>query len=288
MKIKNMLCLIASTLAGISCTAQGNFETMNNEQFKKAIGKVDEVQLVDVRTPSEYEAGHINNAILLDCKADSFVSRATAVLPKTKTVAVYCRSGRRSAMAANLLTEAGYKVINLDGGILGWEGAGNEVVTHDMQVPDSNGYVVYEGQPYPDFTVTTTDGRTVRMRDLRGKVVMLQFTASWCSVCRREMPHIESDIWQRHRTDSNFVLIGIDRDEPLEKVVKFAEQTGVTYPLALDPSAAVYSKFALKDSGITRNVLVNRDGTIIFRTRLYKEDEFKRLVSRIDEELAKH
>lgn len=96
------------------------------------------------------------------------------------------------------------------------------------------------------------------------------------------MPFIERDIWQRHKDNPNFVLIGIDRDEPLEKVVNFAKQTGVTYPLGLDPGANIYAKYALRQSGITRNILIDKDGTIIKRTRLYKEDEFKSLVQSID------
>ena len=111
---------------------------------------------------------------------------------------------------------------------------------------------------------------------------MIQFTASWCGVCRKEMPFIERDIWQRHKDNPNFVLIGIDRDEPLEKVVNFAKQTGVTYPLGLDPGANIYAKYALRKSGITRNILIDKDGTIIKRTRLYKEDEFSSLVETID------
>ena len=152
---------------------------------------------------------------------------------------------------------------------------------------DSNGYVVFDGDTAPDFQVTLTDGSSVRLSDLRGKVVMLQFTASWCGVCRKEMPFIERDIWQRHKDNPDFYLIGIDRDEPLDKVKGLAEATGVTYPLGLDPGAEIYSKYALKESGITRNVLIDRNGIIIQRTRLYKPDEFQSLVNRIDAELAK-
>lgn len=150
---------------------------------------------------------------------------------------------------------------------------------------DSNGYIVFDGDKAPDFTLTLIDGNQLKLSDLRGKLVMIQFTASWCGVCRKEMPFIERDIWQRHKNDSNFVLIGIDRDEPLEKVVNFAKQTGVTYPLGLDPGANIYAKYALRKSGITRNILIDKDGTIIKRTRLYKEDEFNSLVQSIDKYL---
>ncbi|MCO6025785.1 TlpA family protein disulfide reductase [Prevotella cerevisiae] len=151
---------------------------------------------------------------------------------------------------------------------------------------DSTGYIVYDGDQAPDFTVKLTNGKRVKLSDLKGKVVLLQFTASWCSVCRREMPHLEKDIWQKHKNDPNFVFIGIDRDEPLAKVVSFAKQTGITYPLGLDPGAAIYSKYALKDSGITRNVLIDRTGKIVKRTRLYNEKEFASLVNEIDRILS--
>ena len=62
-------------------------------------------------------------------------------------------------------------------------------------VADSTGYIVKVGEMAPDFTVKLTDGKSITLSELRGKVVMLQFTASWCGVCRKEMPFIEKDIW---------------------------------------------------------------------------------------------
>ncbi len=152
---------------------------------------------------------------------------------------------------------------------------------------DETGYLVRVGEMAPDFIVTLASGEQVRLSDLRGKVVMLQFTASWCGVCRKEMPFIESDIWQKHKDDADFFLMGIDRDEPLETVNKFSESVGITYPLALDPGANVYVRYALKQSGITRNVLIDREGKIVKLTRLYNEEEFSSLVQMINEMLAK-
>ena len=128
-----------------------------------------------------------------------------------------------------------------------------------------------------------TDGTKVRLSDLRGKVVMLQFTASWCGVCRKEMPFIEKDIWQKHKGNASFALFGIDRDEPLERVKAFAVQTGITYPLGLDPGADIFAKYAERNAGITRNVLVGKDGKIVMMTRLYNEGEFASLCKKIDE-----
>lgn len=148
---------------------------------------------------------------------------------------------------------------------------------------DSTGYIVKVGQTAPDFTVTLTDGKTVKLSDFRGKVVMLQFTASWCGVCRKEMPFIEKDIWQKHKSDPDFTLMGIDRDEPLNKVIAFGKSTGVTYPLGLDPGADIFAKYALRQAGITRNVLIDKEGRIVMLTRLYNPEEFSSLVRKIDE-----
>ena len=154
-----------------------------------------------------------------------------------------------------------------------------------VEKADSNGYIVFDGDQAPDFTVILTDGKQVKLSELKGKLVMLQFTASWCGVCRREMPFIERDIWQKHKDDPNFILIGIDRDEPLEKVLRFAATTGISYPLGLDPGANIYAKYALRHSGITRNVLIDKDGRIIKRTRLFHQAEFKSLTEAIDQYL---
>ena len=151
---------------------------------------------------------------------------------------------------------------------------------------DSTGLIVRVGDTAPDFTVNLTDGTQVKLSSLRGKVVMLQFTASWCGVCRKEMPHIESQIWQRHKDNSQFALLGIDRDEPLATVNQFVKKTGVTYPMALDPGADVFALYAEREAGITRNILIDRDGRIVKTTRLYNETEFSSLVEAIDKLLG--
>ena len=161
-----------------------------------------------------------------------------------------------------------------------------EVASEALTVEaDSTGYIVRVGETAPDFTITLTDGKQVSLSSLRGKVVMLQFTASWCGVCRKEMPFIEKDIWLKHKDNTDFALIGIDRDEPLDKVLAFAKSTGVTYPLGLDPGADIFAKYALRESGITRNVLVDKEGRIVKLTRLYNEEEFASLVQMINEML---
>jgi peroxiredoxin len=149
----------------------------------------------------------------------------------------------------------------------------------------ANGYLVKTGDMAPDFTVKESDGKTYKLSDLKGKVVMLQFTASWCSVCRTEMPFIENEVWLPKKSEG-LVVIGIDRDEPLDKVKRFKKDIAVTYPLALDPGADIFGLYASKDAGVTRNVIIDRKGKIIFLTRLYEREEFDRMKKVIFTELA--
>lgn len=150
------------------------------------------------------------------------------------------------------------------------------------QETDNYQYKVKVGDQAPDFTMELPSGEKVKLSSLRGKVVMLQFTASWCGVCIKEMPFIEKDIWQKHKSNPNFALYGVDRDEPAETVIKFAEKTGVTYPIGLDPKGGIFQLFAEERAGITRNVIIGKDGQIVMLTRLFKEDEFKEMVDLID------
>ncbi len=170
---------------------------------------------------------------------------------------------------------------------LQWQSCGNATIKALQKAKaaelakNDKGYHVQIGEQVPDFEMTLADGSKTSMTELRGKVVVLQFTASWCVVCRKEMPHIEKEIWQAHQ-DKGIVVIGVDRDEPLEVVEKFAEQMEITYPLALDPNADIFGLFASKKAGVTRNIVVDKKGKIAFLTRLYNEQEFAEMKTVIE------
>ena len=147
--------------------------------------------------------------------------------------------------------------------------------------PDERGYIVKVGDESPDFKMQLIDGKTITKKDLIGKVAVLQFTASWCSVCRKEMPHLEKDVWQKFKA-KDFILIGVDRDEPLDIVQEFAKEIKVTYPMALDPGADIFALFAAREAGVTRNIVIDQTGKIVFLTRLFEEKEFKAMITKID------
>lgn len=147
---------------------------------------------------------------------------------------------------------------------------------------DNRQFKVKEGEVAPDFEMEMPDGSSVKLSDLRGKVVMLQFTASWCGVCRKEMPYIEKEIWQKHKDNPEFALFGIAREEPAEKVDLMRNATKVTYPIGLDMDASIFCTYAECKAGITRNIIIDRDGKIVMLTRLFEMEEFNKMVSVID------
>lgn len=164
--------------------------------------------------------------------------------------------------------------------------AAEQASTQDTIVYEHE-YLVKVGDMAPDFTLKYTNGNEFTLSALRGKVVMLQFTASWCGICRGEMPHIESRIWQPHKDNADFVLVGVDREEPREVVEEYTAKIGTTYPMLLDEKGDVFASYALRKSGITRNVLIDRDGRIVKLTRRFVEPEFNDLVATIDSLLSK-
>ena len=146
---------------------------------------------------------------------------------------------------------------------------------------DSRGYIVSVGEDMPEFDLTGLDGTRYTNATLAGKTVVLQFTASWCSVCRQEMPELEAQVHQAFK-DREFVLIGVDYDEPAEKVAAFADQMRITYPIAPDPEGRTFHLIAAPKSGVTRNVVIDPQGTIQYLTRLYDPEEFSQMIAVID------
>ena len=157
----------------------------------------------------------------------------------------------------------------------------------DSTKADDRGYIVKVGDMVPEFDLHLLDGTKLPISSLKGKVVMLQFTASWCGVCRKEMPFIEKDIWLKHKDNPDFALYGIDLKEDAETTKKFSELIPVTYPLTVDLEGKTFELFCQKGAGVTRNIILDRTGKIIMLTRLFDEAEFNSMVDLINKELEK-
>ena len=124
---KLLTCLLAVLGLNTAC-GQGNFENTDVQGFAELVADTN-VIVLDVRTAAEFAEGHLERAINIDYHQSDFVERAKATLPLDKKIAVYCRSGRRSAGAAGILGKDGYKLVNLKGGIIAWKEANMPVIT---------------------------------------------------------------------------------------------------------------------------------------------------------------
>lgn len=144
--------------------------------------------------------------------------------------------------------------------------------------------LVKVGQTAPEFQVTTLDGKTFDLKDAKGKVILVNFFATWCGPCMAEMPHLQEEIWKPFK-DKNFTMVAIDREEKEDVVKAFQKKKSYEFPIACDTNRAVYAKFASKF--IPRNFLINAEGKVVYLSTGYNEAEFKKLIAAIDQEVAK-
>ena len=148
---------------------------------------------------------------------------------------------------------------------------------------ENRGYIVNIGDKSPEFSLNEKKF----LEQNKGKVIMLQFTASWCSVCIREMPYIENEIWLEHKENEDFVLIALAKDTeqyPQEKkeISQMIEKTAITYPVYRDENSKIFNLFAENKAGVTRNVIIDKKGNIAFLTRLFERNEFNKMKNKIN------
>jgi peroxiredoxin len=147
--------------------------------------------------------------------------------------------------------------------------------------PDTTTYI-FEGDPAPNFTATTLDGKEISIEKLKGKVILINYFATWCGPCLFEMPYLESEIYKKIDNE-DFVLICVGREHTAEELVKFKEEKGFDLPMAPDPKREIYSKFA--KMMIPRNFVIDRDGKVIYQSIGYEKEEFNKMIIIIKDEL---
>jgi peroxiredoxin len=119
----------------------------------------------------------------------------------------------------------------------------------------------------PDFTLRTPDGRNLRLQELRGQVVMVNFWASWCAPCRVEMPHLNK-LSDKYRS-SGFTLLGVNVDDDPKNATSAAAKFGIRFPVLLDLEKQVVKLYAVASMPTT--VLIDRDGRVRYVHRGYRE-----------------
>ena len=129
--------------------------------------------------------------------------------------------------------------------------------------------LVKVGQVAPDFSVEMLDGRTIKLSELRGKVVMLCFWATWCPPCRQEMAHLQEGVLD-HFAGKDLVVLPISRGEKREVVEKFIADNGYTFGVGLDPERAIYDQYA--SNFVPRTFIINKAGRVVYRVAGYDEE----------------
>ena len=190
MKFRHLfLLLITITISSCKGQPSKNIESVTPVAFAKKISETPKAQILDVRTPEEFASEHIDNAENVNWLGDNF-SEGTAKFDKYKPIFVYCKSGARSAKAAEKLQELGFKTIyQLEGGLLKWNAAGMSKPTDKI--------IGMSRKQYEELLNTD-------------KKVLIDINAKWCAPCKLMAPYL--DKMQKEMADK-VVIVRLDADE---------------------------------------------------------------------------
>ncbi|MCG8580775.1 MAG: TlpA family protein disulfide reductase [Bacteroidales bacterium] len=142
--------------------------------------------------------------------------------------------------------------------------------------------VVKVGDVAPEFTVITPDGN-VSTADLKGKVVLINFFATWCPPCVKELPVLEKEVWKPFKDNDDFVLLVIGREHTPEELKKFASDKGLDLPFCPDEGREIFSQFARQS--IPRNYIINKGGKIVYASKGYSHKEFEHMIDVLKRQL---
>ncbi|WP_448702917.1 TlpA family protein disulfide reductase [Mucilaginibacter sp. AW1-3] len=152
------------------------------------------------------------------------------------------------------------------------------------QVPDAT-TLTKVGGACPSFSFETDKGKTVNIADYRGKIVLINFFATWCPPCREELPRVQKDIWEKYKDNAKFALFVFGREEGWDKVLTFKQTNNYTFLMLPDEGRKIFSLFATQY--IPRTLLLDEKGNILFQSVGYDPKEFDGLLNLLKDRLNK-
>lgn len=206
MKCKFCACLFSLALFVVSCAQQKSENTtISAQSFQNAIQQPS-AQILDVRTATEFQGGHIKNALQANWNDQKEFESRTQHLDKNKTVYIYCQAGGRSAAAQSNLIEKGYKVVNLEGGMSNWKMNG-------LPVEGSNNTVQMKVEDF-DHVIEAN------------KLVLVDIGATWCPPCRKMLPVIDK---VKSQFANKLYFLGVDGGVDLDVMKHLQFETLPTF-----------------------------------------------------------
>lgn len=143
---------------------------------------------------------------------------------------------------------------------------------------------VKEGRKAPDFTITMENGVKKSLSDLEGKVVWINFFATWCPPCRKELPHLQEAVYDEFKNRDDFKVLVIGREHTWEEINKFKADHDYRLPFYPDPEREIFSKYAKQN--IPRNFVIDRNGKIAVSSTGYNKEDFEEIISKVENLLS--
>src|SRR5205823_853728 len=140
------------------------------------------------------------------------------------------------------------------------------------------------GQQAPEINWVTLDGQKCDNKSFHGKVVLINFFATWCGPCLQEMPHLQKEAWEKFK-GRKFVMVAIGREHKDAELKEFQKKRELTLPMAADPERKIFARFATDQ--IPRDYIIGADGEIAYQSNGFSEPEFKKMLDVIEKELKK-
>ena len=141
--------------------------------------------------------------------------------------------------------------------------------------------LVKKGQKAPNFTFETPDGKTKNLADLKGKVVWINFFATWCPPCRKALPHLQKEVYEKLKNNKNFELLIIGREHGWDEINKFKADNNYIMPFYPDVKREIFAKYASQN--IPRNFIIDKKGNVVMESTGFIEADFKKMIDKVNE-----